>query len=134
MPWASAETTGEYYQTQAQGPIMLTTPAYATGNLPPVTLAVSASWNSGILASDGYKSLAAGVTSSLTGTLTIQRYLDPGGTVAIGSLASVSLVAATAASLAVNDGTPFSSFRIVLTNTGAGTTTITNFFVLLAAT
>jgi hypothetical protein len=133
MPWASAERNTEYLQPQAQGPVLLTTPLFAADNQPPVSLTVSANWNSGVLNGDGYKVLSAGVTSSLTGTLAIQRYIDMAGLVPQGAPSSVSLAAATPGILNFTDGLPYATFRVIVTNTGAGTTTLTNFAILMSA-
>jgi hypothetical protein len=133
MPWVDPQQNSEYIQPRSVGPVMLTTPLFATNNGPPATIAASGAWDSGILTGDGYKALSAGVTSTQAGAITITRYIDQAGTVQQGAAASTTLVASTAAVVNVTDGLPFASFRIRVTNTGGSTATISGFAALMAA-
>ena len=67
-----------------------------------------------LLASGGYTKMALGATSSATGSLSIQRYLDPAGTIAQGAALSQALTAATPGVLNVTDGLPFASFTVTI--------------------
>ncbi len=86
-------------------------------------LGLNAPGTSPLLLSGGYPKLAVGATSSTTGSITVQRYLDAAGTITQGPALTVSLAAATANVLNVNDGAPFQSFTVAiaggtLTNVG----------------
>ena len=65
--------------------------------------------------------------------MSIQRYLDAGGTVPQGTAVQVTLSANTAANLDVLDGKPFASFKLTVTNSAGSTSNLTNFALLLQA-
>lgn len=88
------------------------------------TLGLTAPGTSPVLLAGGYPKLAVGATSSAAGSIAVQRYLDAAATIPQGAALSVSLTAATAGVLNVNDGLPFQSFTVTitggaLTNVGA---------------
>lgn len=130
MPWTDSQQNSGFWDIRAVGPVAQTAPVIAT---PPSTIAASGQWQSAVLPADGFKTLAVGVTSSQTGAVNVQRYLDAAGTVTQGAASTQALTAATAAVLNVTDGVPFASFQITVTNTGASTATISKFAVLLNA-
>lgn len=134
MPWSDQELSAQYYTVNAQGPMAQTTIAQAT---PLTTIAISSTYTTGVVISNGYQILAVGVTSSQAGALTIQRFLDLAGTVPTTTTLSTPIVAATpvvAVINAVNDHLPFASFIITVSNTSGSTiANITNFAVLLQA-
>ncbi len=92
----------------------------------PTTIAASATWNSGILISGGSPKVAAGVTSTQAGAITITRYLDTAGTVTIDTH-TAPLTANNFASLVLVDNVPFGSFMVQISNTGGSAATLTNF-------
>jgi hypothetical protein len=97
------------------------------------TIPASGNFTSGVIPADGFANFAAGITSSQNGQLSIQRYMDTAGNIAQGSPLSVSLTAATAASLNNNDTLIFRSFVLKVTNTGGSAATISGFALLLMA-
>jgi hypothetical protein len=89
----------------------------------PATVAASGNVTSNLIFSDGMKTAAIGVTSSQTGNITVQRYLDDAGTIKQG--------AALTAALNITDGNPFASFTVNISNTGGSTANLTNVGILL---
>jgi hypothetical protein len=87
---------------------------------------------SNIVFTNGYKSLAIGLTSSQNGTLTIQRFLDQAGEIPQDlTPISISLTAGQADVLNLTDNKPFQSARITIENTGGVTAAIDPFMMLL---
>lgn len=86
-----------------------------------------------VILTNGYKSLAVGVTSSQAGAVIVQRYLDQAGLVPQGPAIQVALSAGVAAVLNNNDGAPFQSMTVEVTNTAAVAANLTNLLVLLQA-
>lgn len=87
-------------------------------------LGLTAPGTSGLLIAGGYPKIAIGATSSATGSISVQRYIDQAGLIPQGPALTQSLTAATAGVLNINDGAPFQSFTITitggtLTNVGA---------------
>jgi hypothetical protein len=110
------------------GPASQTQVPATVHNLP-ATIPPNGSVSSNLITVDGYTKIAVGLTSSQNGLLSIQRYLDPQGAVAVGAPVATPIVAGTPLSLTVNDGEMFSSFEIVLTNSSASTALIGNLAV-----
>ena len=106
-------------------------PVPATVHNMPASIAGSGSAQSSLIVTEGFSLVSAGVTASQAGTMSIQRYLDAGGTVAQGLAIQVALTAATAANLDVLDGKPFASFKLTITNSSGSTSNLTNFALLL---
>lgn len=95
------------------------------------TVAAAGNTLSPVIPSNGWQKISAAVTSSQTGALQIQRYLDAAGTIPQGAVSTVALVAATQSNLNVNDGLPFMSFTVKITNTGGATANLSGVAVLL---
>src|SRR5882762_9022304 len=105
----------------------------ATHNLP-ASIAASSSVQSSLIVTEGFMVIAAGITTSQNGSMTVQRYLDAGGTVPQGSAISLTLTANTAANLNVLDGLPFASFQLTVSNSsGSNASTVSKFALLLQA-
>jgi hypothetical protein len=102
----------------------------AVHNLP-ATIAASGNVNTSLIKTDGYTLISAGVTLTQNGTMSIQRYLDDGGTQTQGAAISVPVVAGIASNLDVLDGKPFASFVLTVTNGAASVATISGFALLL---
>jgi hypothetical protein len=84
---------------------------------PPATLAAGITWNSGIIQSpDAYGVVACG-TLDQTGTLTVQRYIDPKGTAPVGPPIVQAMTASTAAFAGIADGLPYGSYSVAIENT-----------------
>lgn len=129
MVWTTPEQNAEAFTIHAVGPATQSTiPDDAN---PPTSIAASGNFTSGVIPANGYKVLAIGVTSSQAGSLNVNRYLDPVGTILVTTQSTTALTAATAAVVVLNDGKPFSSFTYQITNTGASTATVSGFYVLL---
>ena len=91
-------------------------------------LGLTAPGTSALLLSGGYPKIAVGATSSATGSISVQRYIDTQGLIAQGPALTQALTAATAAVLNVEDGAPFQSFKITITGG-----TLTNVGCLLSS-
>jgi hypothetical protein len=134
MPQVSNELNAQYYEPVATGPVAQCDISTWSGlPPPPASLAASGTWTSGVIVADGYKAIAAGVLSSQAGAISIQRYLDRAGNVPQGPAISATITAATAQVCNANDGAPFQSFVIKITNTGTVAATLSNFACLLNA-
>jgi hypothetical protein len=99
----------------------------------PSSIAGNGSAQTSLIVTEGFSLISAGVTASQNGTLSIQRYLDAGGTVPQGPAAQVALMANTAANLDVLDGKPFASFMLKIANSSGSTSNLTDFALLLQA-
>ncbi|MDR6381825.1 hypothetical protein [Paraburkholderia caribensis] len=90
---------------------------------------------SGILLSNGWKYFALGLKSTQAGAVTIQRFLDAAGTVAIGAPVTAALTANTAQTVSIGtaDTLPFMSYQVTVTNTGGSPATLSNVAGLLQA-
>ena len=99
---------------------------------PPATVAGGGNWQSGILNCAGLQALAASCTLSQAGSIVIQRYIDPAGTIAIGTAISQVLTANTAAWVSVNDGLPAASWQVTISNTSGSTGNLTGVAFLAA--
>jgi hypothetical protein len=109
----------------------------------PTSIAASATWNSGLIFSDGYRYLTVAVTASQTGSLVITQFVDMAGTIARPAItnpivAATPLIIDIPGTLTPNTATtapaypyPFMSFTVQIINS----TTISNisaFQVLLS--
>ncbi len=101
-----------------------------THNLPDA-IAGNSSVSTSLIRADGYTLISAGLTATQAGSLSIQRYLDDGGTQPQGPALTVPIAAHTAANLDVLDGKPFASFVLTVTNGAAAVSAITGFALLL---
>lgn len=97
----------------------------------PSTIAGSGSWQSGVLAMAGYRGIAAAVTSTQAGSISIQRYADSAGQIAIGAAISQALAASTAATVSVNDGLPALYFQVTISNSSGSTATISGAAIVM---
>ena len=132
MPKGSTELGTEYWQPSTTGPVIQTDLTTWAGTPPvPSTIAAAGNYTSNVIYADGFRTLAAAVTSSQAGAISIQRYLDLAGLVPQGPAISASLVAATPQVVNVSDGLAFQSFKVTITNTGGSTANITNFGLLM---
>lgn len=87
-----------------------------------VSVPISGNVTSGVILSNGWLAFSLGLTSSQTGSISIQRYLDLAGTVAQGAAITAALTAATPAVANVtNDGKPWATMIITVANTSAST-------------
>jgi hypothetical protein len=92
----------------------------------PTQIAPSSTWSSGIIPTNGLKSFALSGTLTQAGTLSIQRYVDPLGTTAIGLPITQTLTSNTLGTVAVNDGLPCLAVQFSITNSGGTFATLTN--------
>ncbi|MDX2027720.1 MAG: hypothetical protein SFW62_03690 [Alphaproteobacteria bacterium] len=99
----------------------------------PASVAGSGTAQSSLIVTGGFSLISAGVTASQNGSMSIQRYLDTGGTVLQGAAVQIALAANTPANLDVLDGKPFASFKLTITNASGSTSNLTNFALLLQA-
>ncbi|RKR46309.1 hypothetical protein [Paraburkholderia sp. BL17N1] len=90
---------------------------------------------SAVLLSNGWKYFALGLKSTQAGAVTIQRFLDAAGTVAIGAPVTATLTANTAQTVSIGtaDTLPFMSYQVTVTNTGGAAATLSNVAGLLQA-
>src|SRR5580658_8108760 len=87
----------------------------------PATIAGGGSYVTGIMNAAGLKALAAACTLSQAGSIAIQRYIDPAGTIAIGAAISQVITANVAATVAVNDGLPAAAWQVTISNSSGST-------------
>ncbi|QEH36512.1 hypothetical protein OJF2_50960 [Aquisphaera giovannonii] len=97
----------------------------------PATIAAGNHATSNLILSDGLQIGAVGVTSTQTGLISVQRYLDDAGTIKQGAALTQALTANTAAVLNITDGNPFASFTVDISNTGGSQATLSNLGILL---
>ena len=76
----------------------------------PASVPASGNVTSNLIFTLGMQLAAIGVTSSQTGLITVQRYLDDAGLIKQGAALTQALAAATPAVLNITDGNPFASF------------------------
>ena len=84
-----------------------------------------------VIPAPGWQKGAVGLTSTQAGQISVQRYIDAAGTVPVGAPLTAALVATVANWVSWQDGVPYGSFRITVTNTGGAPATLTNVAVLL---
>jgi hypothetical protein len=87
----------------------------------PTLIASSGSWNSGIISMQGCRGITAAVTSTQAGNISIQRYADAAGLIAVGTVLTQAITANTPATVSVNDGLPALYFQVTITNSSAST-------------
>ncbi len=141
MPLVGPEATGQYWEPVANGPVaqidLMSSPGLIGPTLPTTgtIAATSGTWVSGVIATDGFKSLSVGATSNQSGgTISIQRYIDRAGVVPVGApIVSGAFSAGVGQFASVNDGVAFQSFKITIANTAGSAATITNFGIVLNA-
>lgn len=97
----------------------------------PGTIAASSAATTSLISADGFTLIAAGITMTQNGSMSIQRYLDDGGTQVQGAVLTVPVTANIAANLDVLDGKPFAAFTLTVTNSAASVATISGFALLL---
>jgi hypothetical protein len=98
----------------------------------PATIAGNGSWTSGVLPAVSPR-LAATAKISQSGTLSIQRYIDAAGTIAIGSAATQALTANTQGTANIaDDGVAFASWIVTVVNGSGSTANVSNIGVLQA--
>lgn len=85
--------------------------AFLTGT----QLGLTAPGTSPLILAGGYPKMAIGATSSTTGNISVQRYIDAAGTIPQGAALTQALTAGTAGVLNVTDGLAFQSFTITIT-------------------
>jgi hypothetical protein len=124
---------GEFYPIQTRGPVAQFYPTLAPST-PLAATGGGATWNSGAIATDGFKSISVGATLARAGSVAITRYIDEAGVVVLDTTTTV-LSAGVAGAVSVPaDGKAFGSVAIILTNTDTGgTSALTNFSALFEA-
>ena len=123
------ELENAFEEIAAVGPVAQVVPTMPGGA--PSSIAVSGTWNSGVIPGNGFKALAVGVTSSQGGSLVITTYLDAAGT--IQSAVSTTMIVATVPLVVNLTPTPFLSWRITISNGGGGAAAVTGFAALMNA-
>lgn len=136
MPIAvHSDDAGNYEQPiSLAGAMQITAP-----NLPtplPLQIGIGATWDSGIVVSDGFKAITVGVKGDHAGTLNVLRYIDLAGTIQQGSTSTAAIVANTPLILNVYDNLPFVTFKVQIVNAGGAVMNITatDFAILMNAT
>jgi hypothetical protein len=97
------------------------------------TVAANSSWTSPAFTTDGYYDVVAGLTLSQSGSVTLLRFIDDNASVALDAGQTQALTAATAGVLVVQDGKPFATYQIKITNSGGTAAAISNFAALTSA-
>jgi hypothetical protein len=134
MSQVSNELGTQYWEPVGTGPVAQAdvSASLMLGTLP-TTIASAGSWVSNLLPSDGFKAIAVAALSSQAGAISIQRYVDKAGTLPQGAAVSATITGGTAQVCNSNDGLPFQSFKITITNTGTSAATLSGFACLLNA-
>jgi hypothetical protein len=104
-------------------PTLWTTP-------PPATIAGGGNWNSGPIGASGFSRMAVNAKLTQAGTLSVQRYMDVLGLIPIGAAVTQALSANTNGYVVINDGIPYATFAITVTNSSGSTGTLSNVAVL----
>lgn len=133
MSRVSTELNSQYWEPFAQGPVAQADLSQTIQPALPATIAAGGNYTSSVLASDGFKAIAAAVLSSQAGAISIQRFVDVAGTLPQGAAISATITGGTAQVVNSNDGLPFQSFTIEITNTSGSVANITKFALLLNA-
>ena len=130
MPLVSSQRASGYWEPYAYGPSVQ---CYAdvTG---PTTIAPGATWDSGPIVANGFKTIAAFVQLTQSGNIEIRRFIDAAGTMRQPGFYSAALSANNTGTVKVGDMTPFYTFRVLITNNGGATANVSNFGVFLDAT
>jgi hypothetical protein len=133
MPLAvHSDDSGGYEQPKSlAGAMQITTP-----NLPvpvPLQIADGATYDSGIVFSDGYKAVSVAVTADHAGSLKVIRYIDLAGSI-VQATSTTSIVANTALVVNVFDNLPFVTYRIQIVNGAGAVSNIASFAALMNAT
>lgn len=92
--------------TDAGPPVQVYIPLTGTG------APVFTAGTSQVIPSGGYPRIAITVTSSVGGTLSVQRFLDAAGTIPQGAPVTLALTAATSGTLNIADLAPCQSFTV----------------------
>ena len=99
----------------------------------PATIAKSASYTSGIIACQGYNAIAVSANIDQAGSLSLQRYIDAAGTIPIGTPITQALTSTVLGTVFANDGQPWSSFQVTVTNSSGSTAAnLTQFEILIS--
>jgi hypothetical protein len=117
------------HQVNPGGAMQVLVPASVHGL--PGTINAGGHATSNLIFSDGMQVGAVGVTSTQTGQITVQRYLDDAGTVKQGPALTQALTANAPAVLNITDGNPFASFTVNISNSGGIPATLSNLGILL---
>lgn len=134
MPQSSTELNTQYYEPVANGPVaQADISSWAGIGTVPTTIAASGNFTSNVIYADGYKVVACAALSSQVGAITIQRYVDKAGTLPQGAAISATITGGTAQVANANDGLPFQSFKVAITNTSGSVANLTGFCLLLNA-
>jgi hypothetical protein len=132
MVMITSERTSQYFEPEAVGPV--TQIDLSADTAIPTTIAESASFTTSLLAADGFKAITAGCTLTTAGTIAVQRFVDANGLIPQGAATSKALTANVAASVSVNDGNPFQTYTVTITNgSGSAAATLSSFTLLLNA-
>jgi hypothetical protein len=125
-------SAGEGPVIMAHGPKAEYVPTALIASVPG-TVAASGSWTSALMTADGYYDFSLGVTQSQAGSITLLRFIDDLGQVALDTGQSTALTAATAGVLIVVDGHPCATFQVKISNSGGSTGTVSAFAALMSA-
>ena len=116
-------------------------PNFGTTNITPPNpfptslAATSGTWSSGVIVNYGLPAIVAAATSTQSGgVIELQRYADLSGTIPVGTLTSAQISQAFTANapawVGVNDGLPYLSYQITITNTAGSAATISGCAIL----
>ena len=90
----------------------------------PATIASSGTYDSGLIASTGPSILFGAKLVTEAMTMTLIRYVDAAGLLVLDTTTQAVTAGATG-TISMADGQIFSAYRVQITNTGAGTGTLT---------
>lgn len=100
-------------------------------NAPASSIAAGGNWNSGVIPANGFPAILVAANSNQTGAIEIQRYADLAGTLAVGNQITAALSGTASNYAGVNDGLPWITFVVIITNTGGVVATLSGLTILL---
>lgn len=92
----------------------------------PATVPANGNITLGPMIAAGFHGLAAACTLSVAGSISIQRYIDLAGTIAIGNSVSQAITGGTPATVAIYDDQPAASWIVTIANSTGGVGNLTN--------
>jgi hypothetical protein len=99
----------------------------------PTTIAASGTFTSTVIPTGGMQHIAASAELTAAGTLSVQRFLDAGGVVPVGSASTVALTSGTLATLDNLGTILFQSVELSIINSGTTAATPSNVSLVIGS-
>ena len=124
---------GEYQPIVARGPRVEYLPTALLAELQAIaSIASDSNYTTALYSAErDYYDMVIALTSSQAGAINLLRYVDDAGTVLLDATApTAALTAATPAVFIEQDGKPYASFKVEITNTSGSAATLSDIAVL----